>query len=403
MENEKTWYLTKEVYPIVGIEDKYITLLITVYQDSQFHIVFNQRRYFPSNWKEDDLNKLIKKGEMLKELIVTAETELGFTIKSINYNLPVRGTKIVPYSFFYQFSKPTIFTPAVSKWLNNKFLKDYEKESDYQNVLFHVNEYALLDQKEIWKKPPYGQKISSIKISGYLYLAKWEQLYEFSQIFLTAETVNFQPVLLPHAIHINLNFLQKTANSILVWWKEKECQILVFTNNIFSKYLILKCGKINNLLAKISEELSYDLETIKKYLYNFFNLEDKNKKTNSLKIFNKSEKNKFESQTKVGEIIKSFIEKAILETELIIDEKLKLINQESKVFVMGDISQISGIDDFLKNLKTSYKWEVYRHTFIGLKDNNDSALIGNAYFQHLQNKLLYNQNQLLKLHPKVSI
>ena len=149
MKINKDWVLDKEIYAISDLNDQYIALIVTIYQDSQFYIIFNQRKYLPVSKKSKGLDLLIKKGKLLRELVKEAEKELNFKIQKISYNLPVDKIKIVPHSHFYQFRQPTILTPKKLKEVNNKFLKDYEKDSDYQNFLFRINQYGLLDEKEV--------------------------------------------------------------------------------------------------------------------------------------------------------------------------------------------------------------------------------------------------------------
>lgn len=112
------------------------------------------------------------KGQLLQKLVAKAKHELNLDITNISYNLSVDQIQIIPHTYYYQFPKPTVLTPAKLKEVNTKFLKDYDQNSEYQNFLFRINRYSLLDQKEMTSKPPYGKVVGSIKVSGYLYQVK---------------------------------------------------------------------------------------------------------------------------------------------------------------------------------------------------------------------------------------
>ena len=394
MKINKDWVLDKEIYAISDLNDQYIALIVTIYQDSQFYIIFNQRKYLPVSKKSKGLDLLIKKGKLLRELVKEAEKELNFKIQKISYNLPVDKIKIVPHSHFYQFRQPTILTPKKLKEVNNKFLKDYEKDSDYQNFLFRINQYGLLDEKEVWQKPPYGRVVGSIKIAGHLYQVEWKQLYQYLQIFKTARIKQFRPIILPYAVHVNLNFMEKTKNSILVWWNNENCQVFVFTDKVFVKSLTLKKG-IKEPITQISEKMHQDPAETESYLHNLLSLNSQSV-FDQFKLFTNLEKKELQQVRKnIFQTMTSFIEATIREIEFVIEEKLQLVHQQNAIFVFGEITKISGIEDYLTKLETKYDWKIHNHNFIGLKDSSDLFLIGNAYYQHLQKKLLYNQKTIV--------
>ena len=393
MKIDKNWSLNKEIYAIADLNDEYIALVVAVYQDSQFYIVFNERRVLPKSTEvENDLKFLTEKGKLLEKLVKKAQTSLNLKISEVSYNLPVDQIKITPQSHFYQFQKPVIFTPQILKETNNKFLKSYEKDNEYQNFLFRINQYGLLDERKLLTKPPYGQVVGSIKISGHLYQVKWKQLYRYLQIFKTAKVKQFRPIMLPYAIHVNLNFLEKTKNSILVWWNKNNCQIFVFTNKVLTQCLTLPKG-LKEPIDKISEKINQDRTETENYLYNLLNLNDKTI-LDQFKLFTHLEKKELQEIRKnIFQIITNFIENTVKEIEFIIEEKLKLVYQKNTIFVFGQMTEISGLEEYLKKLETKSEWKIHNNTFIGLKDGNDLFLIGNAYYQHLQKKLLYNQDK----------
>lgn len=390
MKINKDWVLNKEVYSVTSLNDRYVALIVAVYQDSQFYIVFNERKPLLIDQKEDNLQTLVKKGKLLTQLIKSAEKNLNFKIKEVSYNLPVDEIKIATHSHFYQFRQPTVLTPNILKEVNNKFLKNYEKDNDYQNFLFRVNQYSLLDQKEIWTKPPYGKTVGSIKIAGHLYQVKWKQLYQYLQIFKTARVKQFRPIMLPYAIHVNLNFLEKTKNSILVWWNNEDCQIFVFIDKVFVQCLTLKKG-IKEPINQISEEINQDQIQTENYLHNLLSLNNETVLDEFKSVVNLEKKALQQVRKNIFQTMTTYIENTVREIEFIIEEKLKLVYQENTVFVLGKITDISGIEQYLAKLETKYNWKVHGNNFIGLKDSDDLFLIGNAYYQHLQKKLLYNR------------
>lgn len=378
----------KEIYAVVGFEKKYLSLLVTVYIDSQFYILFNERFYYLEKkyWEEE--KNLSQKGKILAKLIKKAEKHLHLKITSVSYNLPINDLKILPHSYFYQFNKPTILTPEKLAVINKKFLnQDNNFQKDYQNFLFKINQYILLDQKEILTKPPLNRIISSIKISGYLYQVYWKKIYHYQKIFKKAGLIQNNPILLPYAMHISLFFREKNANLIIVNWNEDEIQIFYFQNKIFTKYLTI-AKSLKEFIEEISNEFNYEPEECKNYLFNLFNFHE-NMLINKLDFFVKNHNPKLEKINKgFYSRVRNFLKKALNEINFVLETKWYVPLSKSNVYLVGKITEISGLEKFVQNLMKNEQWKVSASDFIGTKDQNDIFLIGNAYYSHLQKKLL---------------
>ena len=330
----------KETYAIVDIQDQYLSLIVTFYQNSQFYILFNERIYHNHNQGSKSFSKIFKQGKIFNNLIKQAEKELKISLKNISYNLPIKNIKIIPHEYFYKFSEPTLFNERILNNINEEFLKSYQRKKQYQNFLFKINKYILLDQKESFSKPPFQRILSSIKISGFLYQAEWKQIYKYSEIFKITKKQPFRPILLPYAIYINILFSERTKKTVLVMWNEDKIQVFIFEKKIFTHVFEIK-KELNLLLNQIINKLNVDKEDIKKYLYNQF----------------------------------------------IIEEKLILNTKDTTIFVFGDVTKISGFNDYIQTIQKKWKWKVQINHFTGLKSSEDAYLIGNAYYHHLQNKL----------------
>lgn len=383
------WFKNKEIYSITNLTDEYVSLIVAVYQNSQFTIIFNQRLYLDHNLKSDAFKKLGLKGKLLAQLIQKAQKQLKFTLNNISYNLPIEKLKIVPHEYFYKFPQPTLFNQVSLRMIHDKFLKNYEKEKDYQNFLFKINQYILLDEKLILTKPPFNQTISSIKIKGYLYQIWWKQLYEYMEIFRNAKVKQHKPILLPYAMYINLLFSQRTNNLVLILWNNKQIQLFAFENKIFTQYTTLDEG-LDHLIDQISYRLNADRADVKHYLFSLFHFNEKKDKTNQKLNFliDLQSKQFKQMREEIFSDIEGFFRKIVDKMQILIQEKLFLEQQQTAVFVLGKVTQIGGFNDFIQSINKQNMWKVYDEHFVGLKDYQDLFLIGNAYYQHLQNKVL---------------
>ena len=299
----------------------------------------------------------------------------------------VKNIKIIPHEYFYKFSEPTLFNERILNNINEEFLKSYQRKKQYQNFLFKINKYILLDQKESFSKPPFQRILSSIKISGFLYQAEWKQIYKYSEIFKITKKQPFRPILLPYAIYINILFSERTKKTVLVMWNEDKIQVFIFEKKIFTHVFEIK-KELNLLLNQIINKLNVDKEDIKKYLYNLFNLNEINQNDQKLKFLNDLQGKQLKNiRQTITEKIINYLDKVVDEIQFIIEEKLILNTKDTTIFVFGDVTKISGFNDYIQTIQKKWKWKVQINHFTGLKSSEDAYLIGNAYYHHLQNKL----------------
>ncbi|WHP38856.1 MAG: hypothetical protein QJQ54_02220 [Mollicutes bacterium] len=158
----------QEIYTIADFQHHYLSLLVCVYQNSQFYILFNQREYFVS---EEDSSKFNSRQcrKLLQKLVKKAEKELSIKIVELSYNLPCDQLKIFKHSYIHQFSSSVKIGVPELKKIHQGFLTMSNKDKDYENCLFKITNYHLIDQNKKQKNAPFEEIVESIKVEGYLY------------------------------------------------------------------------------------------------------------------------------------------------------------------------------------------------------------------------------------------
>ena len=90
------------------------------------------------------------------------------------------------------------------------------------------------------------------------------------------------------------------------------------------------------------------------YLHNLLSLNSQSV-FDQFKLFTNLEKKELQQVRKnIFQTMTSFIEATIREIEFVIEEKLQLVHQQNAIFVFGEITKISGIEDYLTKLETKY-------------------------------------------------
>lgn len=383
----KNNFLNKEVFSVVDFQKDYVGLIVCIYEFSQFYILFNEKKY-NHDLKETIFLNYRKTTKFLKILIKKAEEELNFKIKKLFYNIDVNKLIIKKHEYFHVFSKPKKITEQDLEKLNKYFLKNIQKIENKEIIFSKINKYFLIDSNEIFVSIPMDKTINSIKLEGLVYYEDWQILFFYKNVFKKIKIEVLPPLLLPYAIYISLLFTKKNKNVIILNWKETGIQIFKFENRNLVDFLYLKNG-INVFFEKIFNKFQYETHDVREYLYQIINLSKEENKIFDL-YFELHDKKIKEIQDNLKFYFKEYVKSVFSEISEKFFQKKENENKDSVFFIVNEITNISGIHEFVQEVLKDFELKKHNPLFIGIKNYKDSFLIGNAYYHHLKNKIIYN-------------
>ncbi len=376
----------KEIYAIADFQPQYVSLFICIYQESQFFVIFNER--WPVNFFNDSQKIVIKKCSfLLRQLIKKAEQELNTKIKKVSYNLDSNNIKIQKHFYIHQFSKTVALQQKDMNMVYDGF-KTNLRDDLYQIFLSKITNFHLLDQDKMTAFPPLGEVTKSIKLEGLHYKVHRENIAFYLKIFEQAKITPFRPVLLPYAIFIGLFNSLKVKKSAVIIWNENKWQLYYFVNKVFVKQFFFR-KSLSYLIEKIHKKFHYKKEDVRKYLFNFLSINKIEKNIfEALGLHNKSLLDKHEE---IRVLVDQYFAQVFDEMIFLMKDKMGVNVNDVSFNITGDVMKISNLEEYLKKMYPKLNLKINFQNFVGIKDFRDVFLIGNAYYHHLENKLIYNE------------